>query len=161
MARSVFYSFHYDRDSWRVNMIRNMGVLQGQPIKNSQDWEKVKQQGDAAVKKWIDEQMLYKEAVVVLVGAETSTRPWVRHEIIKAWNDKRALVGIYIHGLEGSDGKADRKGANPFAQISLPSGGTLADFITVHDPIGSTSQQVHRSISDNLESWVAGAYKRR
>lgn len=50
MAKSVFYSFHYDNDAWRVQQIINMGALDGQTILNSQDWETVKRQGDAAIK---------------------------------------------------------------------------------------------------------------
>ena len=29
MARRVFFSFHYDRDIWRVNQIRNIGEIVG------------------------------------------------------------------------------------------------------------------------------------
>ena len=64
MAKSVLFSFHYDRDAWRVQQIINMGTLEGQTILNAQKWEEVKRQGDAAVKKWIADQMAYKSAVV-------------------------------------------------------------------------------------------------
>lgn len=57
MAKSVFYSFHYDRDAWRVQQIIRMGALEGQPILNAQEWEEVKRKGDAAIKKWIADQM--------------------------------------------------------------------------------------------------------
>ena len=50
MAKSVFYSFHYDRDAWRVQQIIQMGALEGQPILNAQQWEEVKRKGDAAIK---------------------------------------------------------------------------------------------------------------
>ena len=49
MAKSVFYSFHYDRDAWRVQQIIQMGALEGQPILNAQQWEEVKRKGDAAI----------------------------------------------------------------------------------------------------------------
>ena len=29
---AVFYSFHYDRDSWRVQQVMNMGKIEGQPL---------------------------------------------------------------------------------------------------------------------------------
>ncbi|MDR3177905.1 MAG: TIR domain-containing protein [Campylobacteraceae bacterium] len=29
MKRQVFYSFHYEKDVWRVQQIRNMGVVDG------------------------------------------------------------------------------------------------------------------------------------
>ena len=92
MAKSVFYSFHSDRDAWRVQQIIQMGALEGQPILNAQQWEEVKRKGDAAIEKWIADQMAYKSAVVVLIGAQTASRPWVRHEIAYAWDNHKPLA---------------------------------------------------------------------
>lgn len=157
---AVYYSFHYTRDAWRVQQIVNMGVVEGQPILNAQDWESIKRQGTKAIENWIAEQMKYKTAVVVLAGAETHLRPWVKYEITKAWNEKRPLVGIRIHGLADSNGKTDTAGGNPFAQVKLQSGHTIADYVSLHSPAGGTSSAVYTSIKNNIASWVAGAYKR-
>lgn len=157
---AVFFSFHYDRDAWRVQQILNMGALEGQTLLNPQAWEAVKRKGHKAVQEWIDEQMRYKSAVVVLVGAQTASRPWVIYEIGKAWNDKRALVGVRIHGLADTNGKTDPIGANPFEKVSLQGGGTVADYAPIYNPSGSTSQQVYASIKSNLNLWVGNAYKR-
>jgi hypothetical protein len=75
MAKSVFFSFHYDRDAWRVQQIINMGALEEQTILSAQEWEEVKRRGKAAIEKWIADQMAYKSAVVVLVGRYTADRP--------------------------------------------------------------------------------------
>jgi hypothetical protein len=48
MAKSVFYSFHYERDVHRVQLVRNIQALEGQPLLNSQDWEQVRRRGEAA-----------------------------------------------------------------------------------------------------------------
>lgn len=160
MAKSVFYSFHYDRDAWRVQQIINMGVLENQQILSAQDWESVKQQGDAAIEDWIDDQMAYKRAVVVLVGAQTASRRWVRYEIAKAWDDKRPLVGVRIHGLADSNGNTDSWGADPFANVQLKGGGTVADYVTLHNPSGYDSKSIHADIAANLETWVDSAYRR-
>lgn len=160
MAKTVFYSFHYDNDAWRVQQIVNMGALEGQTILNSQDWEAVKRQGDAAIEKWIDEQMAYKKAVVVLIGSGTANRPWVRYEIAKAWDAKKPLVGIRINGLADSSGNTDSAGANPFAQVTLKGGGTVADYAPVFTPTGTTSKEVHADISANIANWVDRAYAR-
>ena len=157
---AVFLSFHYDRDAWRVQQILNMGMLENQTILNAQDWEEVKRKGDPAIKAWIDGQMLYKSAVVVLIGAETASRPWVLYEIGKAWDDKRGLVGVRINGLGDNNRRTDRAGDNPFEEVSLSNGGTVGNYVPVHTPSGSTSQQVHASIKDNLNWWVDNAYKR-
>jgi hypothetical protein len=103
MAKTVFYSFHYDRDVHRVQLVKNINALEGQPILNSQEWETVRRGGTTAIQKWIDGQMAYKRAVIVLIGKETASRPWVKYEIQKAWADKKPLLGIsnswhLIHG---------------------------------------------------------------
>lgn len=115
MPKSVFYSFHYEEDVHRVQLVRQLGVLKGQPLLNAQSWEAVRARGDQAIKKWIDQEMAYKKAVIVLVGRQTAYRPWVQYEIEKAWKEKRPLLGIRIHGLS-SMGQADSAGPNPFVR---------------------------------------------
>ncbi len=160
MAKSVFYSFHYDRDAWRVQQVMNMGKLEGQPLLSAQKWEEVKRRGEQAIKNWIAEQMKYKSAVVVLVGAQTSQRRWVKYEIAYAWDNRKPLVGVRIHGLADRDHRTDTAGADPFQMVTLKGGGTVGDYVTLHNPGGSTSQQVYASINNNISSWVDNAYKR-
>jgi hypothetical protein len=157
---AVFYSFYYQRDAWRVQQVANMGAVEGQRMLNSQQWEAVKRGGDQAIENWIAEQMKYKSAVVVLTGAQTASRPWVRYEITKAWRERRPLVGIRIHGLADRAGKIDSSGPNPFSQVRLTTGQTIADYVPLYTPSGRNSQAVYANISENLESWVRSAYKR-
>ncbi|CQD20982.1 hypothetical protein BN1232_05107 [Mycobacterium lentiflavum] len=157
MAKSVFFSFHYERDAWRVQQIINMGVLEGQPILKPQEWEEVKRKGEQAIKNWIAEKMKGKSAVVVMVGNQTANREWVRYEIRYAWDNYFPLVGIRIHGLKDSNGKTDIAGQNPFERVTLTSGGTLAHHVPLYAPSGWTSQQVHADISANLTKWVNSA----
>jgi hypothetical protein len=159
-AMAVFFSFHYDRDAWRVQQILRIGAVEGQQILSAQDWEAVKRKGDPVIKKWVADQMAYKTAVVVLVGAQTASRPWVGYEIAYAWNNKKPLVGVRIHGLADRNGRTDLAGPDPFASVSLKSGGTVADHVTLHHPVGSTSQDAYAAIRANLTSWIAGAYRR-
>ena len=120
----------------------------------------MKRKGNATIKKWIHDQMAYKKAVVVLVGAETSKRPWVLYEIGYAWDNKKPLVGVRIHGLATKDG-TDSPGGNPFAQVKLKGGGTVGDYVPLHVPSKeSDSKAVYADISKNLISWVESAYKR-
>ena len=138
MAQSVFFSFEYEPDNWRVQKVMNMGAVTGGSAFTPQDWEAVRYKTDAAIEKWIHDQMLYTKAVIVLVGATTASSRWVRHEIVKAWNDKRPLLGVRIHGLSDKDGYTAAAGANPFGAISLKSGGTLADYVTLVIPSKSS-----------------------
>jgi hypothetical protein len=162
MAKSVFFSFHYERDNWRVQQVINMGVLEGQPILNAQEWESVKRRGEQAIKDWIAEKMKYKSAVVVLVGNQTANREWVRYEINYAWNNYKPLVGIRINGLANQAGYTDAEGDNPFARLKFTDGsGSIADYVPLYKPSGSTSKEVYASIDKNLSSWVDKAYARK
>lgn len=157
---AVFLSFHYERDAQRVQQILNMGVVSEQAIMNAQDWEAVKKNGKIAVGNWIDAQMKYKTAVVVLVGASTASREWVQYEIRKAWDDKRPLVGVRINGLKNLNGQTAVAGPNPFERIALKNGKKVSDYVKLHTPAGADSKAVYASIKANLKAWADGAYKR-
>lgn len=159
MAQAVFYSFHFDGDVSRVQQIRNIGALQEQDFLSPQRWEEVKRQGDPAIKSWIDREMKNKAAVVVLVGAQTASRPWVRYEIAKAWDAGVPLVGVRIHGLQNFAQQTDQPGSDPFARV-IADGRSLSDWgVPLHNPPGLTSQQRYAYIRDNLPGWVNTAYK--
>ncbi|WP_297751103.1 TIR domain-containing protein [uncultured Tessaracoccus sp.] len=149
MAKSVFYSFHYERDVLRVQLVRNINALEGQPLLNAQAWEEVREKGDAAIKDWIAEQMAYKKAVIVLIGQQTANRRWVNYEISKAWEDKKPLLGVRIHGLS-SMGTVDCAGANPFsATYDIP----IFDPTTLTWDGKIDSNATYRKLVDNLEWW--------
>ena len=123
MARRVFFSFHYERDIWRVNVVRNSWVPKGNYINagfiDAAKFEDIKRQGDQAIKRWIDEQLEGTSVTVVLIGAETYSRLWVRYEIIKSFDRGNGLLGIYIHNIEDSNGDKDIKGENPFEYVGV------------------------------------------
>lgn len=152
MARSVFYSFHYDHDVHRVQLVRNINALEGQPVLNAQAWEKVQAGGTEAVVRWIDEQMSYKKAVIVLIGQGTAARPWVKYEIEKAWAIKKPLLGVRIHGLS-SLGTVDAPGGNPFEKASGVVNVPIFDP-TVADWNGRIdSKASYNKLRENLDTW--------
>ena len=161
MARRVFFSFHFDNDAWRAGQVRNMGSLEGNEPVSDNDWEEVKKGGDAAIEKWIEGQLKGRSCVVVLIGSKTSSRKWIKHEIIEGWNSGKGVVGIHVHGLKGSDGKTAAKGSNPFSAISMKNGGTLADHVSAHDPTRSDSAKTYDVIKANLANWVEDAVASR
>ena len=161
MTKSVFFSFQYEPDNWRVQQVMKIGTISGDSAFTPQDWEAVRRNTDNAIKRWIHQQMLYTRAVIVLVGATTYKSRWVKYEIDKAWHDKRPMLGIRIHGLLDKDGKTTSFGCNPFRQVELECGGTVADYVSLINPPGSNSKSIYHSIADNLENWVKNcAYKR-
>ncbi|WP_152270603.1 TIR domain-containing protein [Agriterribacter humi] len=156
--RQIFYSFHFDNDVFRVQQIRNMGVLEGNEPVSVNEWETVKRGGDASVKRWIDDTMKYKSCLAVLVGAETSYRKWVKYEIEKAWNDGKAVVGIYIHNIKCPRAGICRQGSNPFEQIFLKDGRRLSSLVKCYNP---NSYTAYNDIASNLENWIEDAIKYR
>lgn len=151
---AVFYSFHYDRDIKRVKLIENMRALDFQKVLNHQEWEQVKKGGDTAVRNWIDSQMLYKNAVIVLIGKETSSRRWVKYEIKKSWEDKRPLLGIRIHGLSSMGDGADPKGSNPFDVVAGVYGVPVFDPTQTDWRTGKIdTKATYNYLADNLKSW--------
>ena len=156
--RQIFYSFHFANDVMRVQQIRNIGALdQNEPVSKN-DWEIVKTNGDAAIKKWIDDNMNYRSCVVVLVGAETAQRTWVKYEIEKAWNAGKGLFGVHVHNLKCPVNGKCTKGANPFDQFTLDSGAKLSSIVKCHDPSFSDA---YGDIAENLENWVEQAISQR
>lgn len=121
MVRRVFFSFHYERDAWRAGQIRNSWVTkeyrEDAGFIDSAEWEKVKRQGDPAVKRWIDKQVEGTSVTVVLIGAETADREWVRYEIQKSYEKGNGIVGIRIHQQKDQNGNADEKGDMDFGKI--------------------------------------------
>ena len=149
----VFYSFHYDNDVFRVQQIRNMGVVDGEEPVSANEWEQLKRKGSTAIENWIADNMKYRRCVVVLIGSDTSTRPWVKHEIKTAWEQKKGLLGIYIHNLKCPRTGQCAKGANPFLNWDVGTQ-SMAHLVSAHDP---NPYDAYGDISRNLQGWVATA----
>jgi hypothetical protein len=160
MGRSVFFSFHFQNDHWRAAQVRGMGSVEGTSELSDNDWEAVKKRGDAAISSWIDTQMRGTSCTVVLVGSGTAGRKWIDYEIKKAWELRKGLVGIRINKLLNSSSMSDVPGANPFANWNV-NGTPMTNFVSLHDPVGTDSKQVYRSIADNIDAWVEAAIKAR
>jgi hypothetical protein len=161
MGRKVFYSFYYKEDASRIQQVINIGAVEGQTMLSGQKWEEVEKGGDAAVQKWIDEQMKGKTCAVVLVGTNTAKRRWVGYELKKAWGDKLGVVGIHIHGLKDlASGLTSARGGSPFLGFNIK-GKPFGDIVKLYDPPGADSKAVYASISDNIEKLVEEAIKIR
>jgi hypothetical protein len=50
---------------------------------------------------------------VVLIGAKTASRPWVKYEIAQSIAHKNGLLGIYIHHLKDPNKPPASRGAKP------------------------------------------------
>jgi len=168
MARRVFFSFHHQKDSWRVGQVRNSWVAQKGEANKFMDaaaWEEVRRKGDVAVKAWIDQELNGTSVTVVLIGQETSTRPFVKYEIEESFRRKNGLLGVFIHRIKNSDKQTSRKGRNP-----------LNDFTAMvdHPWLGIFGHKVEKRFSElfqtfdwvqddgrkNLGQWIEDAARR-
>lgn len=153
--RRVFFSFHFDNDVMRVQLVRNIGTIEENKPVSANDWEQVKRSGDDAIRRWIDSQMEGKSCVVVLVGSQTAFRPWVQYEIVKGWNAGKGIVGIYIHGLKCARNGACTRGSNPFDSIFLGQNGPkLSSIVRCYDP---PVDSAYSHIAANIEQWIEEA----
>jgi hypothetical protein len=157
MARQTFFSFHYERDVWRVGQVRNCNLLPTEDqhgFIDSVDWESIKRQGDDAIKRWIADQLNNTSVTAVLIGAETAGRSWVQHEIIQSWNRGNGIVGVWIHNIKDQDSKTDVAGRNPFDQFKLPDGTLLSSVCKTYDWVLNDGR-------NNLGKWGEEAFQVR
>lgn len=160
MKRQVFFSFEYRKDAWRASQVRNMGKVDKSSTFSDNDWEEVKWKSDSAIRKWIDEQMAMRSCIVVLIGATTSTRPWVKYEIEKAYELGKGIVGIRIDRLKDQNGDQTSEGSNPFYQLYTDNGSRLSNYVTVFKSKYSSSSYVYDDIKEHIEDLIEDAIKK-
>lgn len=161
IKRNVFYSFFYDKDVFRVQQIRQMGVFEGEEPVTPNAWEEVKKGGDAAIQSWIDKNMEGKTCVVVLIGEETHDSAWIRYEINKALREEKALLGIYIHNLKCpiltkakpyTEGKCSA-GINLFETFTS-NNKKLSSWVKCYNP---NPESAYADIKGNIDKWIEDA----
>ena len=116
MARRTFFSFHYQRDIWRVNQVRNSNMIDGAAAAGFHDaslWEEAKKKSDAAVNKLIDDGLKNTSVTVVCIGGATAGRKFINYEITQSLARGNAMLGLWIHHLKDQNGKTDSPGEIP------------------------------------------------
>lgn len=159
--RQVFFSFHYDRDAWRASQVRNMGEVSDTSTFSDNDWEEVRQKTEAKIREWIDKQLVLRSCLVVLVGAKTSERKWVKYEIEKAMELHKGIAGIRINRLKDHNGKCDEEGASPFYFMYTKDGHRLSNCVKLFKSTYSTSTDVYKDIENNIEGLIEEAITSR
>lgn len=160
MARRAFFSFHYENDVWRANIVRNSWVTkpdrESAGFVDAADFEEIKKGGDAAIKRWIDKQLECTSVTVVLIGTDTSNREYVKYELQKSYQKGNGLLGIYIHQVKDKNGNTSKKGSNQFGEIGKDASGNPVYF-----SIGYPCYDwVDNNGYNNLGSWIEAAAKK-
>ena len=160
MARRVFFSFHHERDNWRIGRVRNSWVTkpdrEAAGFWDAADWEKLKRLGNEATQRWIDKQLEGTSVTAVLIGAETSDRKWVKYEIKKSYERGNGLLGVYIHNIQDKDGYTDRKGENPFGYFYIEQDGKKVYLSEIYP----TYDWVNDDGYNNFGDWVEKAARK-
>ena len=160
VKRQVFFSFEFDKDSWRASQIRNIGKVSGESTFSDNDWEEVRRKTNVSISRWIDKQLKMRSCLIVLVGESTSTRKWVRYEIERAYWSNKGIVGIYIDRLKDRNGNQSKKGRNPFCSIKTATGEPLSKYVECFDSPYLSSAYVYQDISENIDGLIEGAIEK-
>lgn len=160
MTRRVFFSFHYERDAWRAGQVRNSNVIKDKSIETSDfidsaKWEEVKRGGDDAIKRWIETQLNGTSVTVVLIGAKTSERKWIKYEINESLKKGNGLLGIRIHSIKDQNQQTDSIGTNPFDNLYFNRDGRKVYLSEIYQ----TYDWVNDNGRENLGNWIEKAAK--
>lgn len=151
MAKRVFFSFHYERDNWRASIVRNSDVTKEDSVFiDAVAWEEVKKKTIKEIENWILDQMKGTSTTLVLIGKETSSREWVKFEIIESHKKGNAIIGIKIHNIKDKDRNKDSEGDANFGVIDIDSNGNelnFEDLYPIYDWINDDGY-------NNLEEWI-------
>ena len=136
MARRVFFSFHYQRDIWRVNQIRCIPNVTGCSAAGFQDaslWEEARRKGDTAIKALINKGLENTTVTVVCVGSMTAGRRYFNYEIDQSIARGNGIVAVQVHHLKDKDGNTDLAGSIP---TKIQSNGYKAYKYVHHEKLG-------------------------
>jgi hypothetical protein len=158
MARKVFFSFHYKRDVRRIVQVRNSWVIrakgEAQPFYDKAAFEEAKKRA-GGIEKWIEEQMTGTSVTVVLFGAETYDRPWVRHEIKRSHELGKGMLSIDIHNIKDPQLGTDAPGNNPLAYWEVERNGQQVPLSKLYKSYDWVRDDGYTS----MPAWIEAAAK--
>ncbi len=103
--RHVFISHHH-ADDFDVDKLTDLLTKRGNDIRNSSIRAKPANQArlergdvkDETIRRLLRMKISWASTVVVLVGEDTHTRPWVDWEITEAHRQGKRIVGVFVRG---------------------------------------------------------------
>ena len=106
-TKNVFISHHH-KDDAHVDKLTELLSNNGFNIRNSSIRAKPANKErldkglvkDAVIERLLRMKISWAGSVIVLVGKETHSRPWVNWEIDQAHKQGKNIVGVYEHGLK-------------------------------------------------------------
>lgn len=107
----VFFCFDYG-DLYRANIVKDYWLSKGKKafgFLSSSEFDQLENQGDLAVKNWINEQLMSTSSTVVLVGEKTSNNTWVKYAISQSIKKGNSLIGIDISKIKDENGNNSKR----------------------------------------------------
>jgi hypothetical protein len=162
MARTVFFSFHYQRDIMRAQVVKQHHVTKGNYVAagffDGSLEEKAKAHGDGVVSQMIDDGLDGCTVLCVLIGKETYTRRWVDYEILKSVELGFGVLGIRINQISDPRQGTDVAGPNPFDFLGYGTkSGNLCPMIKYEN--GWKEAPYHSLISTPAAQYLVGGKK--
>jgi hypothetical protein len=117
-GRRVYFSFHYENDIWRASNVRNASKVDAVSPFGWSDaslWEESKHKGTTEIQRMIDAGLKGTTVTAVLIGSETSNRPWVTYAIEKSIARDNGLLGVHIDKIKDRSKRRGKRGAVPKA----------------------------------------------
>ncbi|OJU62377.1 MAG: hypothetical protein BGO01_00975 [Armatimonadetes bacterium 55-13] len=155
--RRAFFSFHYQRDIFRANQVRNSWVCpperEYQASWDGSLWEEAVTKGDDAIKSLIDSGLANTSVTVVLIGQETYLRKYVHYEIARSFQDSKGLVGVYIHNLNCPVEGTCIRGENPLDNWAVTKNNVSVKLSSTF----KTYDYVEDDGYNNLGAWIEEA----
>lgn len=157
LARRVFFSYHFQRDVWRANQVRNSWVThpdrEAAGFFDAAEQEEVKRKTKKAIRNWIDRQLQHTSITTILIGGETAEREFVQYEIEKSIERGNALLGIRIDSLKNREGKRGSWGENPLDHYYIDTGSGEQALSSIFP----TYQWKEDNGKRNMSEWVEEA----
>ena len=154
--KNVFFSFHYEKDINRANIVRNSWVIRGNKeagFIDKAEFEKIKAKGDKAVYDWIDDQLIGTSVTAVLIGEETCDRKFVRYELQRSYERGNKIIGIYIHNIVDMRTRTkSNKGNTTFGSLGKDAYGNDVYFYQ----IAKTYDWINDDGYNNFGKWIEG-----
>jgi hypothetical protein len=128
MARHTFFTFHYNNDVMRAQVIKNAWVTQNRVDSGFFDksaFERAKIENPDNLRRFLTGKLDGTSVTCACVGAQTFARPWVRYEILRSVQLGKGLLGVRLDRVkcaqqvrQGFSGY-EKSGASPFDHLAL------------------------------------------
>jgi Thoeris protein ThsB, TIR-like domain len=154
VVKKVFFSFDYERDDWRADVVRQHWLTkpdrEAAEYVNAAGWKKIEEHGDDAIKRWIQRNLEGTSVTVVLIGTETSKRKWVRYEIKESRKRGNGILAINICNIKDQNELKCEQGSDQFGEIDKDADGKKLFFWDLY----KTYDWINDDGYNNFYDWV-------